>query len=248
LHNNRTVTNSQFSNLKFVAEVARLWVVPPRNPNFGKFGYRRRRNLKLRKFISYVQTDWQSGDVLITEAGTKAGRTLAGGLGLNMVESADSWSDLLEEHGQALLLLARQWVASHADAEDVLQEAFLRFWRSRSGVDEPVAYLYACMKHCALDAQRGRQRRRQRELATARPETEPMLVAPIEHDERRQAIEASLRGLPTNQAEVLVMKVWGGLTFPQIAVALEISANTAASRYRYALDKLRQQLAAEVIL
>jgi RNA polymerase sigma-70 factor (ECF subfamily) len=85
-------------------------------------------------------------------------------------------------------------------------------------------------------------------LANARAETEPMLVAPIEQDERRETIEAALRSLPTTQAEVLVMKVWGGLTFPQIAVALGISANTAASRYRYALAKLREQLAAEVIL
>ena len=49
------------------------------------------------------------------------------------------------------------------------------------------------------------------------------------------------------QAEVLVMKIWGGLSFPQIAAALEISANTAASRYRYALAKLREQLAEEPI-
>jgi RNA polymerase sigma-70 factor (ECF subfamily) len=165
-----------------------------------------------------------------------------------MAERADSWSVWLDEHGPALVLFARQWVASHADAEDVLQEAFVRFWRSRSAVEEPVAYLYACTKHCALDTVRGRQRRQRREQATARPETEPILVAPIEHDERRETIEAALRGLPTTQAEVLVMKVWGGLTFPQIAVALGISANTAASRYRYALARLREQLAAEVIL
>ena len=43
------------------------------------------------------------------------------------------------------------------------------------------------------------------------------------------------------------MKVWGGLTFPQIADALGVPANTAASRYRYALARLRQQLAEESV-
>jgi RNA polymerase sigma-70 factor (ECF subfamily) len=165
-----------------------------------------------------------------------------------MAERADSWSIWLDEHGASLLLLARHWVANRADAEDVVQEAFVRFWRSRASVEEPVAYLYACVKRCALDWQRGRQRRQHRELAVARPEAGSMFVAPVEQDERRLAIESALRRLPANQAEVLVMKIWGGLSFPQIAAALETSPNTAASRYRYALTKLREQLAAEVAL
>lgn len=164
-----------------------------------------------------------------------------------MAESADSWAVWLDEHGAALVLLARHWLPSRADAEDAVQEAFIRFWRARERIDEPVAYLYACVKHCALDAVRVRQRRQRREQATARPEVESLLAGPLEQDERRVAIEAALRSLPASQAEVLVMKIWGGLTFPQIAAALEISANTAASRYRYALAKLREQLATEMV-
>jgi RNA polymerase sigma-70 factor (ECF subfamily) len=165
-----------------------------------------------------------------------------------MAECADTWSVWLDEHGAALLLLAQHWVANRADAEDIVQEAFVRFWRSRAQVEEPVAYLYACVKHCALDWQRGRQRRQQRELAVARSEAASLFVAPAEQDERRLAIEMALRRLPANQAEVLVMKIWGGLSFPQIAAALDTSPNTAASRYRYALARLREQLAAEVML
>jgi RNA polymerase sigma-70 factor (ECF subfamily) len=69
-----------------------------------------------------------------------------------------------------------------------------------------------------------------------------MFTSTIEQDERRLAVEAALAGLPKDQAEVLVMKVWGGLTFGQIATALDVSANTIASRYRYAISKLREQL------
>src|SRR5688572_19637960 len=115
---------------------------------------------------------------------------------LDMTDGGKAWSIWLDEHGAALVLLARHWVATHADAEDVVQEAFVRFWRSRDSVQEPLAYLYSCVKHCALDWQRGRQRRQQRELAVARPEAEPQFVAPIERNERRLAIEAALLCLP----------------------------------------------------
>jgi RNA polymerase sigma-70 factor (ECF subfamily) len=104
------------------------------------------------------------------------------------------------------------------------------------------------VKHAALDISRGQKRRQRREEATARSEPEPLLTSPLEQTERRQAIEAALKNLPVEQAEVLVMKIWGGLSMPQIAAALDIPANTAASRYRYALAKLRDVLTEEKVL
>ena len=162
-----------------------------------------------------------------------------------MAEPENDWKDWLDRHGPALVLLARQFVPSRADAEDVVQEAFVRFWRSRTTVEEPAAYLFACVKRCALDWQRGRQRRMRREEQVARPESESWFISNPEHRERLATIEAALGELPAEQVEVLVMKIWGELTFAQIAVALEIPTNTAASRYRYALAKLREALAEE---
>ena len=75
-----------------------------------------------------------------------------------------------------------------------------------------------------------------------------MFSGPIEQDERRAAIEEALSYLPETQREVLVMRIWGGLAFPQIAAVLQISDNTAKSRYRYAIAKLSEQLAEEPIL
>jgi RNA polymerase sigma-70 factor (ECF subfamily) len=164
-----------------------------------------------------------------------------------MAGGSEHWAGWLEQHGAALVLFARQWVAGRADAEDVVQEAFVRFWRSRQRVADPAAYLYASVKHCALDWLRGRHRQSRREEAAARPEAETWFAGPLEQAERRAAIAAALGQLPANQREVLVLKIWGGLSFPQIATALEISTNTAASRYRYALAKLREQLAEESI-
>jgi RNA polymerase sigma-70 factor, ECF subfamily len=170
-----------------------------------------------------------------------------GSRGRDMVSDSDQWTLWLDQHGAALVLLARQWVSSRADAEDIVQEAFVRFWRSRQRAADPAAYLYACAKHCARDWARGRKRRSRREEAVARPVGLPLFAGKLEHDERRTAISAALINLPANQREVLVMKIWGGLSFPQISEALGISANTAASRYRYALVKLREQLAEESI-
>ena len=164
-----------------------------------------------------------------------------------MAGPSDEWATWLDRHGPALVLLARQWAASRADAEDVVQEAFVRFWRSRHRAADPAAYLYACVKRSALDWQRGRTRRTRREEAVARPEGEPLFSGPAEQAERRAAIAAALGTLPADQREVLVMKVWGGLSFPQIGDAIGVPANTAASRYRYALAKLREQLAEESV-
>ena len=172
---------------------------------------------------------------------------LYGNRGRDMAGGSDQWIVWLDQHGAALVLLARQWVSGRADAEDVVQDAFIRFWRSRHRVAEPAGYLYACVKHCALDWQRNRNRQARREEGVARREGEPMFVGSLEQDERRAAIETALSDLPEGQRTVLVMKIWGGLSFPQIGEALRIPANTAASRYRYALARLREQMAEESI-
>ena len=164
-----------------------------------------------------------------------------------MAGSTEEWTTWLDQHGAALVLFVRQWVPNCADAEDIVQEGFVRFWRSRKRATDPAAYLYACVKHCILDWRRDRKRQSRREMAAARPEAETFFHSPVEQDELCASVAAALHSLPENQREVLVMKIWGGLSFPQIAEALRISANTAASRYRYALVKLREQLAEESI-
>ena len=140
-----------------------------------------------------------------------------------MAGRTDEWTVWLDQHGAALVLFARQRVPHRADAEDVVQEGFVRFWRSRERATDPAAYLYGCVKHCILDWRRARKRQSRREEAAARPEAETFFTGPLEHDEFCATVAAALRKLPENQREVLVMKIWGGLSFRSEEHRIDIS-------------------------
>jgi len=68
-----------------------------------------------------------------------------------------------------------------------------------------------------------------------------LFASSLEQDEEYAQLEAAIQRLPVEQREVLTLKVWGELTFQQIAAVMDESPNTIASRYRLALASLRQQ-------
>jgi RNA polymerase sigma-70 factor (ECF subfamily) len=139
------------------------------------------------------------------------------------------------------VLFARQWARSSADAEDIVQEAFVRFWRKQHDIANR-GLLYAAVRSIALDFLRRDSRRARRESVAA-SETDQIVQPMFEiEDESQRTLVAALDLLPNEQREVLVMKIWNDLTFAEIASALEISQNTAASRYRYALANLKKNL------
>jgi RNA polymerase sigma-70 factor (ECF subfamily) len=158
------------------------------------------------------------------------------------------WDAWLRRHGPALLLYARQWAPCRADAEEAVQEGFVRFWRAgRGGAPGALPLLYTCVKRSALDLVRRQTRRSAREAAAhaGAPDADPWFETSLERREREAAVEAGLRALPAEQREVLTLKMWGGLTFREVAETLGVPLNTAASRYRYAIAALRERLAAE---
>ncbi len=156
------------------------------------------------------------------------------------------WKHWFEAHGPKLLLCARQWTRSMADAEDVVQEGFIRYWRhQRQLPGDPQALLVTSIRRAALDHARREARRTAREEKAdgGLPDREAIFAAqPGDDAERRLEIEAALQRLPVEQREVLVLKIWHELTLEEIARILGIPANTAASRYRYALAALRKEL------
>jgi RNA polymerase sigma-70 factor (ECF subfamily) len=152
----------------------------------------------------------------------------------------DDWKVCFSELGPGLLLFARQWVQSRADAEDIVQEAFVRFWRRQHSIENR-ALLFATVRSIGLDLIRRDARRARREAEVVRDAgqaDEPHFEA----DDETRALAEAVDRLPREQREVEVMKIWNELTFHEIGSVLGISQNTAASRYRYALTTLKKTL------
>lgn len=159
-----------------------------------------------------------------------------------MRASTDGWQLWLDENAGRLLLFARQQCRVTSDAEDVLQEALVEAWsRVSQSEPPPLALVYSTIRRRAIDLARSRDRRSVREESAS-------LLTPVwfesdfgcEHD--AQVMQQHIAGLPSEQGDVLTLKIWGGLTFKEIGEALDIPANTAASRYRYALEALRRAM------
>jgi RNA polymerase sigma-70 factor, ECF subfamily len=158
------------------------------------------------------------------------------------------WHRMLHRCGDGLFLYARQLCWNDADAADVVQEAFLRVWRkhANNGVTEPdlPALCYAAVRYVVLDRQRQAARRRRREATAGEAlyDQSPLFEPGLDQAEERAVLEAAIHKLPVEQREVLTLKIWGELTFQQIATVTGESPNTVASRYRLAIAALRQRL------
>ena len=141
---------------------------------------------------------------------------------------------LLDAHGAALALFAAQWTA---DADDCVQEALIEFARQSTPPESPVAWLYRVVKRRALNRARGERRRREHERRWLRER----LVAGHGDSPTCESLELTdlLDTLDDTHREVVVLKLWGGLTFAQIGQAIETSTATAQRRYEQAISKLQ---------
>jgi RNA polymerase sigma-70 factor (ECF subfamily) len=149
-----------------------------------------------------------------------------------------------QEHRQGLFGLALTIAADAAAAEDAVHEAFTRcFSRSRLPDGDPVAYVYAAVRNAAVDQQR-RRNRAPRPVDPADLPPMPVLAAEAEVDD--EALAQALATLTEAEREVVLLKIWGDLSFRQIGEALALPLTTAASRYQKAMESLRLQLGGAV--
>lgn len=159
------------------------------------------------------------------------------------------WKDWLAENGPRLLLFARGWGKSREDAEDLLQEAILKMWHyqqeeGRDGRPPDLPLVFSTIRFGGLMLHRTEKRRKKREesIIYLHDFQDVWLDPVMEEDEEALILRAAVQNLSGKLREVVVMKTWGGLTFAQISETLAISPNTAASRYRYALEKLAEEV------
>ena len=155
----------------------------------------------------------------------------------SIVMRPDDFVRLLDSHGPPLILYARQWCAA---PEDVVQDAFLKLVALRSPPREVVPWLYRVVRNAALDAAKGDRRRQRRESVVARAAR--WFVEPEVEGLDASAAVAALQRLPVEEREVIVARLWGGLSFEQIAEVAGCSASTAFRRYSAGLDALRKQM------
>ncbi len=153
---------------------------------------------------------------------------------------------LYDDHASALFAFLLNVTRSEADTRDALQEVFLKIATRPGlldGVNAPRSFLFRLAHRQAID---GYRRRASHEQALTRAAAElTQLFAPgadPDEDNFREAVACALAGLPEEQRAVVHLKLWEQMTFAEIADTLGIPANTAASRYRYAIDKLQAHL------
>lgn len=164
-----------------------------------------------------------------------------------MHAAANAWKHCFDQVAPKLLLYAVQLCPTRADAEDVVQMAFVRWWRRfPEGNAEHIPLLYAAVRTIALDQRRSDTRRARREAVSevALPMGDaPVFDPPPEQRETAAIVQEALQTLQEDQREVVSLKLWGGLTFAEIAETLGESINTVSGRYRYALQALQKRLA-----
>ena len=154
----------------------------------------------------------------------------------------DVLEEVIRQDGRGLLAFARLVTGHEQDAEDALQEAFTKVaGRRLSRIGNLRAYLYKAVRNAALNGSRARHRRSRREQ-TVYAHVPLVFQEPADRQEEIDALNRAIAALKEDQREVILMKVWGSLSFSEVADVLGIPRDTAASRYRYAIDALRKSM------
>lgn len=153
---------------------------------------------------------------------------------------------LYDDHADALFAFLLNLTRNQEDTRDLLQDLFIKLARQPDllhGLRNERSFLLRLAHNAAIDLLR-RGQTRGKHTTELQPE-QCMVFAPApDPDEHafRCALSDAMAILPEDQRTVVHLKLWEHLTFEEIAEVLEIPLNTAASRYRYALDKLRERL------
>jgi RNA polymerase sigma factor (sigma-70 family) len=164
--------------------------------------------------------------------------------------STEALGRIYEKYKTDLLILAIALLSENSAAEDVVHDVFVTFVESL-GKFQLTGSLKGYLLTCAANRARNLNKTKHRQI------TEPDRAESVSHDsneplraiicnEQLQQLSGAMAQLPYDQREVIMLHFQAGITFRTIGKSLGISINTAKSRYRYGLEKLRQILDGEV--
>lgn len=159
---------------------------------------------------------------------------------MNRPTTAKELGELLDRHANSLRLFAAQWSDS---PDDNVQEAFVQLAAQKVKPDRPIAWLYQVVRRRALNELRGKKRRINREQQVAKPESsQDTPSARMELDEEQKQIQQSLDGLPAETRELVVLRIWSGMKWKEIAEVTGCSSSVAQRRYVKALQMMKESL------
>ena len=162
------------------------------------------------------------------------------------MEPPDELQRWYDDHAQALFRFLLNYTRSEEDTHDLLQQLFEKLAAHPEflgAARDERGYLLRLARNLAVDLIR--RRTTQAKYQGQYEDQQARLFAPIDHADEtvyERKIEEAMAGLPAEQRAIVHLKLWEEMTFEAIAETLDISPNTAASRYRYGIDKLRQCL------
>jgi RNA polymerase sigma-70 factor (ECF subfamily) len=167
------------------------------------------------------------------------------------LRDAKAFRRAFDDHHRAVYTAAFRILSDAAQAQDVVQDVFLRVWRRPASFDpgrgDLGTYLRMMGRSRALDLWReSHVRGRAAERLRLAGGVEEHLGLPAERDDDRADVREALGRLPEAQREAIVLAYWGGLTADQIARRARVPLGTAKSRIRLGLARLRDEFAVAV--
>jgi RNA polymerase sigma-70 factor (ECF subfamily) len=168
----------------------------------------------------------------------------------NDLGAAEAFRAAYARHRRGVYAAAFRILGDAAQAQDVVQDVFVRLWRRPASFDasrgELGSFLRLMARSRALDLWRegqvrGRAAERLRVVAAPAERSGDDPGALTERESESAAVRDALRKLPEAQREALVLAYWGGLTADQIARRTQIPIGTAKSRIRLGLARLRDE-------
>ena len=161
---------------------------------------------------------------------------------------AQDWlENVYREQAPALFRFLLRLTGDEAETKEVLQEIFVRLAKDPRLLDDiaaPRSFLFRMTHRLVIDRYRRDETRRRYDDCAYQEREVSIAPESFEGDTAwvRETLTAALNELPPEQRAVVALKIWEEMTFAEIAEVLDLPANTVASRYRYALDKLRDHL------
>lgn len=155
--------------------------------------------------------------------------------------TAEELAQIVDRRYAALVLYAKSW--NLPEAEDVVQSALLKLADVAGrgqGPENPVAWLYTAVRNEAISRHRKTLARRKHETESARQRADWFL--PGENPVFSREAAEKLGELPDEQREIVLLRIWGQLSFEEIARLTESPKTTVHRTYKTALESLREKL------